>query len=472
MKYPRIKKQLSDGYILAVLIVTVMFTMLAVTYITSLSLTTYNLATRDIYRANAQMTADAALDYALATLNTQGEGALSSSYTAEETFLNDGNTTTTYQYALLDGADTDRKIVSVIAQSKVGGETKITRRYELDVQRITNGVGITSVVSGVGDLNMNNNSRITGGDVVVNGRLLMSNNSQIGLSTTPLANKVNIRVAHNSCPIPADSTFPQLCGSGNGESISMNNNSVIYGDVQANNQTTSSRMYNPGLTANSGVPLAAFPNFDRATLTGYVDYAPNHPSIRCPNNNGNITWPNQKIRITGDFTSGNNCRVTILDDVWVTGKVDTGNQGRFIVSDTTTAKLGRRPYFIVDGQAGFKLSNNGVVTPNSSGDGIEVRTFYSRASCSPNCTTVTGPDLKNSLNDVTIDLGNNGNAPNSVFIAQWSRVRISNNGQLGAVAGQSVELSNQAVINFTASVPGSNNLTTTWAKRGYMRVYQ
>jgi hypothetical protein len=72
---------------------------------------------------------------------------------------------------------------------------------------------------------------------------------------------------------------------------------------------------------------------------------------------------------------------------------------------------------------------------------------------------------------MTIDLGNNGSAQNSVFYSYWSLVQVSNNGALGAVAGQTVSLSNNAVISFTTSIPGSGNQIVTWVKRGYIRVF-
>jgi hypothetical protein len=69
-------------------------------------------------------------------------------------------------------------------------------------------------------------------------------------------------------------------------------------------------------------------------------------------------------------------------------------------------------------------------------------------------------------------LSNNTNASGTVFRTLWSKASVSNNGALGAVAGQTIQLGNNAVINFTASIGGSDNLTTTWVKRGYLRVFQ
>ena len=88
------------------------------------------------------------------------------------------------------------------------------------------------------------------------------------------------------------------------------------------------------------------------------------------------------------------------------------------------------------------------------------------------CTNVTGVALESSQGNTTIDLSNGTNADNTVFRTLWSRAEISNNGALGAVAGQTIELKQNAVINFTASISGSDNLVTTWVKRGYLRVFQ
>jgi hypothetical protein len=102
---------------------------------------------------------------------------------------------------------------------------------------------------------------------------------------------------------------------------------------------------------------------------------------------------------------------------------------------------------------------------------MEILTFWAAAACSPECTSLSGTELYNSQGTLTLDLSNTGSAPKAVLYAYWSKVRLSNNGSLGAVTGQTVELGNNAVINFSSSVPGSDNRLTTWVKRGYMRVY-
>lgn len=453
-----------NGYIMPVLLFTIVFLVTLLAIIGSLSLGTYNLATRQAYKVNAQLTADAGLDVALNELNLDADWA---GTVGEITLLNTTNQRTTYEVEVLAGVTADKRVIAVTARtySPASDVTpKITRKYQVDIQAVTSGTNISSVVTGVGGLIMNGNAKITGGDVIVNGAVTMSNQAQIGTQT----NSVNLRVAYASCPQPADATFPQLCGGGYTDPITMGINSRIYADVQANNQVTSSGMFNPGLTASSGVPISTLSAYDRSLHSGATVYAATDIAVACANNNGSVTWP-ANIKIVGDLNMKNNCTITITGNVWITGNFETGVNGTIVVDDSLGTT---RPIFMIDGVEGFELENNGEVVPNTDGTGIELRTFWSAdATCSPDCTDVTGVDLANSQNITTLHLNSNANAPNSIFISQWSRVAVANNGALGAVSGQSIELRNGAIINFTASVPDSSNLTQTWVKRGYMRVF-
>lgn len=452
------------GFILPVLLITGVMIILIVAAISSEALNNNNVASHGNYMVDSQMAADAGLDWAMNKMNTTNGWTGSG---GDITLLNDTtqNLKTTYNVTVLDGLDSTHKTLSVIANTYSPASSvtpKVTRKYLMDIQAVTSGgLGPSSVVSGVGGLVLSNNAKISGGDVVVNGKINMSNNSQIGLSTNP----VNIRVADQVCPQPPDSTYPQVC-SGGAQPITTSNNVKIYGNVQANNQTSGSNMYNPGLVAGSVSPIT-LPVYDRSSFAVSSTHNASDNGIACPNNNGNVTWP-ANVKILGNIDMGNNCTINITGNVWITGNLTTGNQGHIIVSNAMGATP---PVIMIDGSTGFTLANNGKIIPNSSGTGVQMYTFWSNAACSPNCPAVTGPELANSQGVTTINLGNNGDASNSVFIAEWSQVSVSNNGALGAVGGQTISLSNQAVINFTSSVPGSDNRITTWVKRGYMRSY-
>jgi hypothetical protein len=468
----KIKFDGQSGFILPVLLFTGVAIVLMIAAISSSTVTNNNIASRNSYAVNAQLAADAGLDDAMNKMNTvsnwTGTGG-------QVTLLNDTSTNvkTTYEVTVAT-TDSTHKTLTVTARTfspTTDAAPKKIRKYDMDIQAVTSGVGPTSVATGVGGLILNGNSKISGGDVVVNGKITMSNNSQIGLTT----NSVNVRVAHQSCPSPADATYPLVCGSGNGEPISMGTNAKIYANVQAKNQTTGTNMFNPGLTACSSTncdPIS-LPTYDRTAQKAAVTTTlpSTDSSIACGNGQSK-SWP-ANVKITGDITTGNNCTVTINGNTWVTGNVTLGNGAKFVIANSLGSTM---PTFMVDGgdssgNGGFRFGNNSQITPNSSGIGMQVISFWSNSGCSPDCSNVTGTSLFNSQNILTIDLNNNSSADNTILWSRWSKVRISNNGAIGAVTGQTVELGNNAVINFTASVPGSDNRVTTWVKRGYMRIY-
>lgn len=454
------------GFIIGSLLVLILIISMLTITITSASIGNWQSATSENARMNSQLAADAGLDQGIYQLNQSGTWTGTA---GEIELLNDGTVKSTYQVTVTDISATRKSIRAVGKTYRPTTATtpKATRIFELEVEAVTSGTGAASVVSGVGGLQLNNNAKITGGDVVVNGVISMSNNAQIGLSTNP----VNVRVAHQVCPNPADATYPRICNSGeNGQPISLSNNALIYANVQATNQTTGTGMSNPGLIANSSFSPLTMPDFDRTAITGAVTTTNNGNITSCSGNARTFGTNSSSVtKIVGNLDPPNNCKITINGSLWVTGRISTGNNVEFIVPNGQGTT---KPNVIVDGSSGIVLGNNFKVTTNSAGTGIYFVTFYSRASCSPDCPTVTGADLANSINDRTIDLSNNASANASILYARWSKVRVQNNGNLGAISGMTVELSNNAIINFTASVPGSDNLVTSWVKRGYLRVFQ
>ncbi len=470
-----------NGFIMPVLLFTITLIVTMMAFVASLSLTTYNLATREAYKVNAQLAADAGLDVGIHEFNldnawvgTNSSDPNWSGVGDEINLLNTSNLRTTYETEILPGASEDRRIIAVVARSyspATSTTPKITRRYEIDLQSVTAGYGPSSVVSGVGGLVLNNNAKITGGDVVVNGTIALGNNAQIGLSSTSTENAVNVRVSHINCPNPPDSTYPRICGWGeNGEPISVGNNSKIYADVRATNQTNGASMFNPGLIPDQTFPPIILPDYDRQAHKDAVaaERAPSHTDISC-GSNGTKTWPGN-VKITGNVNLGNNCTVTLSGNVWITGNLAFGNNAKMKIPNSAGTSP---PVIMVDGSNGVSFGNNSAIQANNVNTGAYVIAYWSAdSSCSPECVNVTGVNLANSQNVVKINLSNNGSAPGSILYARWSRVRISNNGAVGALAGQSIELGNNAVVNFTSSLPDSDNMVVTWVKRGYMRVFE
>jgi Tfp pilus assembly protein PilX len=471
------KNNQESGFILAIFLITTILIAGIIVAVSSTATLDYSVASRESYKVNAQFAADAGLDYAIESLTANGNWTGNPS---EVTLLNTSGIKTTYRAIVVAGADATQKTIRITSKAYVPSTAttpKITRIYDMDVRSVTSGTSGGSVVTGVGGLILKANSKISGGDVLVNGKISIANNSQIGLSTNP----VNVRVAHQSCPSPADATFPQVCGSGQGQPISISASGHIYGNVQATNQTTGTNMTNPGLIANSTFAPVALPAFDRtsfkATINASGQTMTAAQATNCTGSPKTVNWP-ANVKITGNISMSNGCTVKINGNVWITGGVDLSNLSTLAVQNSVGTTM---PVIVTDGiitggvnggNPSFALSNNGKIQPNSSNTGVQVISFYSNAACSPDCATLTGTALATSQPLLTIDLGNNGTAQYSNFYAYWTMVRVSNNGTLGSIAGQTVDLEDNAVISFTSSVPGSNNQITTWVKRGYMRVYQ
>jgi hypothetical protein len=463
-----IKYGQEGGFILPLLLITGVAIVFMITAISSETLTNNRVAAHGNYAVQAQMAADAGLDDALSKINTVANWSGTGGYI---TLLNDGThkIKTTYSVVVNNGATSINKTLVVTANvysPDTATTPKVTRKYSVDIEAVTTGNGASSVVTGVGGLILDGNAKVTGGDVVVDGTITGSNGSQIGLSTNP----VNVRVADQACPSPADSTYPQICGIGAAQPISLNNNSLIYGNVQATNQTTGTNMFNPGLIAGSHFDPVPLTSFDRTAFKNGINASGQTmtgAAASVCSNGGSINWP-ANVKITGNVSITNKCTIKINGNVWITGSVNIQNNANIAIQDAVGSTT---PDIVVDGSSGFVIGNKGSITQNSAGTSAEILTFWSAAPCSPDCSSVTGTNLYTSQNTLTLDLSNTGSAPGAILYAYWSKVRLSNNGSLGAVTGQTVELGNNAVINFSSSVPGSDNRVTTWVKRGYMRVY-
>jgi hypothetical protein len=286
---------------------------------------------------------------------------------------------------------------------------------------------------------MKNSSKITGGSVLVNGTINMQNTAQIGLSTSPVE---NVQVADAVCPVPADASYPRICTAGDRQPqpVSIANTAKIYGAVSANNQTTGTNMSSPGLVAGSGVNTQALPTYDRASQKAAVTTTLNS-GFSC--SNGSQTWA-ANTKIVGNVSISNKCKVTVQGNIWITGNLSMINQS----------------------QATF--NNASTLTSNSSGVGFEIITFYSKASCSPDCASVTGTDLNNSRSVITINLQQSATGAKTIFYAYWSEVDIANSGQLGALIGQTILLENTGTITFTTSTGLG---TSSWIVNGYRQAF-
>ncbi len=446
----------SEGFILLVVMTITIFIMMF--GVVTLQLISSNLRTAKVerYLVNAQFAADSGLDEAARRLNADHSWAGS---VTEQTLYSSAEFRTTYLTNVTAGTDDTQKFITVTARTYAPASSttpKYTRNFRVEMRGITS--GDFSVVSGVGGLIMSNSARIVGGNVYVNGRITMSNSSQIGLSTSP----VDVKAAHQSCPSPATAAYPVVCGpTENGQPIVINNSARIYGEVQATNQTNGSGMSLPGLVAGNPPPVA-IPDYDRAAQIAAV-VSTLSGNFNC--SSGNISWP-ANYRITGNVNISNSCQVTVNGNVWIGGTYNISNSAKMIVANSLGTT---QPVVMIDGsQAVF--SNNTELRSNTSSTGFRVITFRSTAACSPNCSSVTGSDLFNSSSQTTISLSNSSTAPQTEFFARWTQVDINNGGNIGALVGQTIRMSNSGVVTFGASVSGVGGISA-YVVKSYKRTF-
>jgi hypothetical protein len=442
------------GSVLLSLLIVVPFLVLILAAYMSLTGSNLRLARGDLLRTNAQFATDAGIDIAMSEINSDEDWA----GTGGQVTLHDANgVRTTYQVTVTTSGNDKEVTATGRSFSPSSSSTPLsTVTIIADLRPIS--AGDFSIVTGVGGLYMSNSAKILGGDVHVNGEISMSNTSQIGLSTNP----VNLSVAHQICPIPVTSSYPQLCGSGNGEPIDLNNQAHIYGEVHANNQVTTAGITNPGLTASSGVPALPLPTHDRDAQKAAVASEITASVANC--SSGSRTW-SANLKITGNVVISGSCQVTVDGDVWITGTLTVRNSAQLIVANSLGAT---RPNLMVDGSSA-QFQNSAQLRSNTSDTGFQVVTYRSSPSCSPDCATVTGQELYNSRNLTTIALSNSASGPNTVFYAKWSRVTVGNTGAIGALVGQTVELTNSGTITFGTTVTSGG--TAFWVIDGYRRTF-
>ena len=464
-------RQSQDAFILASLLISVSLITTMGIIILQLVLTNFQVAAKDVYRLDAQLASDAGLDSAIVELN-QDNSWTGSGGEVDLITSSDGSYRSTYETTVVDGGATGEK--TVISTGRVytpasASTPSVMRRYEIEIEGLTPASGTFSLVTGVGGLIMKNNSKIVAGDVFVNGEIEMFNSSQIGLSTAP----VTVNAAHQNCPDPPGASYPTICdsavhGAGIGEPIVLQNEAHIYADVYANNQSTTSGLSDGGLQAGTVTP-EALPPHDREAQIAAVDPTNDLPGVNCDSNSATLTWP-ANTHITGNVFLKKQCKVIVEGDVWIDGVLEM-TQSTQLITDEGTGTT--RPVIMVDGSVFLK--NSSKLVANSQDAGLDIVTYRSAVACSIASVTpcdVTGSNLYNSRNIITIELDNSASGPESLLYAKYSRLTVKNSGDIGALVGQTVELNNSATITFGASTDGMGGTTpSTFVVRSYKRTF-
>ncbi len=350
----------------------------------------------------------------------------------------------TYETCVVDSGGSGPKEKVVYALGKVYLPANSPRPAAVRrIRLILNGQpgGEYAVHSGSGGLYMSNSANITNGSVYTNGFITMENFSEIGTPSSP----VGVVAANHACPKTAPYTnYPQRCPSGT-QPINLSGQAHIYGTVQGNEQTDGTGMSDPGLVASTEIQPIALPSYDRAGQKSRINSSYTMSGDQSCSSGTLTLRPDTKI--AGNLTISNSCTVLVQGDVWITGKVTLTQKGGF-KADPALAAM---PTVMIDGSSGINYNQQSSVSANSSGIGIQFITFWSAATCSPDCTSVTGADLVNSMNVSTINLNNQALAAGSRFYAYWSGLTMGQGGSIGSIAAQKINLNNSGSISFSSN---------------------
>lgn len=443
-----------EGVVLPAIVLVMLALTVSALALASFSINQLSTTKRQVYETGGLLVAEAGAEKTLSQLNQNNNFT---GYTSEQEFFN--NTSQgrgTYTTTVANGSLQNEKIITSTGKiyRPYQSNASITRKVRIIV--VGTSTSNFSVQTGPGGLIMSNSATIANGNVYINGFLQMSNSARIGSSSGP----VKVWVAHNNCPTAGGASYPAQCTSG--QPITLTNSARIYGEVYATNQTNGSGMSDPGLIPNSNAPPVSLPNYDRQSQVNAVSNTITGTAASCSGSQTR-TW-NANTKITGNVTISNSCQVTVNGNVWITGNFNISNSSSIKVGNGVSSV----PTIMVDGSSGATFSNSSSVLANSANVGFQFITFHSTASCSPNCTDVSGTDLYNSRNLTTISISNSSLGAGSSFYSRWSKIQVNNGGAVGAILGQTIQLSNSGNISFGTQLSSG---TSVWSIKNYQQIF-
>lgn len=457
-------KNNEDGYLLvAVLTIVVVIATISIPVMHSLT-GQYRLATDGLYADNALLTAEAGIEQSVHALNKDDTFG---GYTTEQEFFNNedqgrGVYTTTITNATNDNSKT------ILSIGKTFRNNKMMSQKIIKVTVVGTGSEGYSVLSGPGGLMLGGSASITNSEIYVNGTLALSGSAKIGTPDNP----VNVNVANIACPSGTNPgpTYPTLCTDGS-QPISLAWSTMIYGSVCATGQTSKGPNNNiqpgnggQGLILGCTAPTVSPITYDRNAQIAAVSTTStgNDNKYVCKNWPFARTWP-ANLKLTGNVSISSSCDLTIKGNAYITGDLTIGGAAKITVDESVG---NTRPVVIVDGT--ITVGGSASMIANSYGTGIEFISFKSSAACSPNCSSVTGTDLKKSQSLLTVDVGGAVNLPGMVFNAYWSKIRLAGSGSVGAVAGQTIDLSGAGTVVFGTTLSSG---ARTWTISSYQQLY-
>ncbi len=454
-----------SGYILvAVLWISIVLTLIAIALLSGGS-DQYALASDNFYTTDALYTAEAGIEQSISQLNQSGSFT---GYSTNQTFFNNssqglGTFTTTIANVAGSNAKT---ITSTGVTYRLGNPIPVASRT-VKVTVVGTSSSSNSVISGPGGLILSGSANITNGPVYVNGTISMSGAAQIGTSSQPLV----VNVANDACPTGSSpgSTYPQICITT--QPISLAYSTDIYGTVCATGQTSDGPAGNNiqggsgdlGLEAGCTAPVVSPPTYNRASQISAVTTTASGTSntYTCQQYPYNRTWP-ANLELTGNVTIGGSCDVTIDGNAYISGSLNIGGASNITVANSVGTTT---PVVIVDGT--ITVGGSAAMIANSSGTGIEFISFDSAAACGATCTSLSGNDLYKSSQLTTVNIGGAVSLPGMIFQAYWGELVLGGSGHIGAVAGQTINMSGAGTIVFGTTLSSG---TSTWTITSYQQL--
>lgn len=430
----------------------------------------YSISNNKVFSANALMVAEAGIEDALKELNADIDFA---GHSTEQVFFD--NTTQgrgAFVSTVTPTADSNAKIIESTGNVYRYGKSAVESSRSVKVTIVGTESEGYSVHTGPGGLLLGGSANITNSDVYVNGYIQMTGSARIGTFDQPL----KVDVAHINCPEGASpgATFPTLCSTG--QPISTSWSTKIYGDVCATNQTSNNYPSgNPegnilpgstgqGLILGCVAPQVSTPTYDKAAHVAAVTTTSgsSNNTYVCNKAPFERTWP-ANLQLNGDVELKGSCDVTLKGNAYITGDLDIGGASKIRVADSVGTT---RPVVLVDGN--IDVGGSASIIANSDGTGIQFISYKAVAACDPNCTSLSGNDLYNSMNNRTVDIGGAVNLPGMVFQSYWGEIRLRGSGSIGAAIGQRVDLNGAGTVTFGTALSSGDR---TWTISSYQQTF-
>lgn len=465
---PRLKTNQNGMILVSVFIIVGALLIIGIS-LASYTMSQYTIANRKVASTNANMVAEAGIEQTVQALNDDDNFA---GYASEQEFFN--NTTQgrgVFSTTIVNAADSNTKIITSTGKLYKHNQSSnplSTRKVKVTV------VGTTSegysVHSGPGGLILGGSANITNSDVFVDGSITMTGAARIGTNSQPL----DVNVANRVCPTGNNPgpTYPAVCTGGQ-QPISLQYSTYIYGNVCATGQTS----YGPnpsknilpgvggqGLILGCTAPSTSPPTYDRAAHIASMTTsgAGNSNTYVCNNWPFTRVWP-ANLTLTGNVTIGGSCDVTISGNVYITGNLTINGAARVRIANSVGTA---RPVVVVDGT--ITVGGSAQLIANSAGTGSHFISFRTNASCNPSCTALSGNELKNSQNLQTVTVGGAANLPGMIFQSYWGKITLTGSGNLGAAAGQTIDLSGAGTITFGTTLSSG---VRSWTITSYQQQF-